>query len=98
VCVCMCVLCALWCVLCYKIMWAPAGHAFINIGIAWHLGEYRGLQTVYHGGSDVGFKSYILLIPEKSIGVVAISNFSKTPIKDIVMATLDVLFGNEPKN
>ena len=49
------------------------GYAFgLNIG------NYRGLRTVGHGGSDAGFRSTILWFPEHQFGVIVLSNLASS--------------------
>jgi len=53
---------------------------------------------VYHGGSDVSFNSYIVLAPDNSISIVAMSNFlpEKTGYaSSIVNTALDMMFGEK---
>ena len=38
------------------------------------IGEYRGLKTVSHGGSDAGFRSVLLRFPEQRFSVIILSN------------------------
>ncbi len=37
-------------------------------------GTHRGLRTVSHGGSDAGFRSFLLRFPDEGLTVVALSN------------------------
>ena len=46
-----------------------------GIGLSWFLTKRNEHWIVYHGGSDVGFNSYIVLAPDNSISIVAMSNF-----------------------
>lgn len=39
-------------------------------------GDYRGLETWGHGGSDAGFRTMVLHIPEHRLGVVVLSNLA----------------------
>jgi len=81
----------------YDVMWKPRKANNNKVKISWFLDEYRGNRIVYHGGHDTGFRSYIMLLPEKSIGVVAASNFDETPILYLVTLALDVILGFELK-
>src|SRR6185295_389737 len=54
----------------YDLMWKPAGDKWRNIGISWFLGARREDQTVGHGGGDTGFRSNLLMIPDKGVAVV----------------------------
>ena len=38
------------------------------------VGEYRGLRTIGHGGSDAGFRTQVYWFPEANTGVVVLTN------------------------
>jgi len=40
------------------------------------IGESHGLKTISHGGSDAGFRSYLLMYPDEELGVIVLSNLS----------------------
>jgi CubicO group peptidase (beta-lactamase class C family) len=44
------------------------------LGLA--MGEYRGLRTISHGGSDAGFRSQVTWFPDQQFGVAVLSNVS----------------------
>ena len=56
--------------------------------------EYKEFKTVAHGGGDTGFRSILLLVPEKSISVMIACNYGLTSISthDIAHSILDILF------
>jgi CubicO group peptidase (beta-lactamase class C family) len=57
------------------------------LGVA--VGKYRGLQTIFHGGGDAGYRSYVVWFPEPELGVAVVSNlasFSPGPIANKVAA------------
>ena len=81
----------------YEVLWQPASKEFPQIGVGWFLGERRGHRTVSHGGSDIGYESYLVLVPDTSLGVVAMSNYYRAPVKDLALAALDVLLMSEPQ-
>jgi CubicO group peptidase (beta-lactamase class C family) len=81
----------------YEIMWEPMDKSFQEHGISWRLGEHRSCRTVFHGGHDTGYRSCLILLPQLNLGVVAISNYDLTPIKEITDGAVDALLGFEPK-
>jgi CubicO group peptidase (beta-lactamase class C family) len=81
----------------YDIMWKPSGEAAPNVGISWFLGTHRDLWTVRHGGGDVGFSSNLVLLPDKKIAVVMMSNYDRAPLGIITNAALDVALGLQPE-
>ncbi len=45
----------------------------------------------------VSYVSFIRMIPEQSVGVVAMANYERTPIRPIIDAALEVLLGLGPE-
>lgn len=80
----------------YDLMWKPAGAAFQQIGISWFLQKYREHSIVTHSGGDVGFLSNLVLIPDRSIAVVMMTNFDRAPLRQFTNAALDVALGLQP--
>jgi CubicO group peptidase (beta-lactamase class C family) len=80
----------------YDLMWKPAGEQFQQVGISWFLRKFKDYPTVTHSGGDTGFVSNLVLIPEKSIAVVMMSNFDRAPLGVLTQAALDVALGLQP--
>jgi CubicO group peptidase (beta-lactamase class C family) len=85
----------------YDIMWKPAHNLSDGraVGISWFLGEYRGQATVSHGGGDTGYATFLVLLPEKKIGVVLMANcdWLGKGRGQIADAALDVALGLKPQ-
>jgi CubicO group peptidase (beta-lactamase class C family) len=80
----------------YKILWD--GTVKLNneeVGLSWFIGNYHEMRTISHGGGDLGYRSYITLVPEKELGIILASNYSLTPIGSIHNGVLAILFGYE---
>lgn len=45
-----------------------------NYGFGWFVDIYRGHKLISHGGNTRGFSSLVSLLPEKDLGIVALSN------------------------
>jgi CubicO group peptidase (beta-lactamase class C family) len=67
------------------------------VGLSWFMGTYRGHPEIHHGGSDPGFNTEIVLLPDTQAAVVVLVNANTAPIGAIMDATLDVLLGLEPE-
>lgn len=80
----------------YDLMWKPPGEQFPQIGISWFLGKYREQPVVSHSGGDTGFVSNLVILPEKKIAVVMMSNYDRAPLRLITNAALDVALGLKP--
>jgi len=81
----------------YDVMWKPAGDQFQDVGISWFLTKYRGHFVVNHAGGDTGFVSLLVLIPDKKIAVVMMSNYDRASLRVINNAALDIALGLKPE-
>jgi CubicO group peptidase (beta-lactamase class C family) len=92
----------------YDVLWKPYADvgeisslvpSDMKIGLSWFLGQHKGHRLINHGGGDVGFHSYMVLAPDDSISVIAMSNFSSNTgfhVYDIATAAINMML-NEPK-
>jgi CubicO group peptidase (beta-lactamase class C family) len=67
------------------------------VGMSWFLGEHNGWKTAAHSGGDTGFRSYLLLVPEKNISVMVASNYELCKTDEIVYGVLDLVLGHSKK-
>jgi hypothetical protein len=83
----------------YELLWTPTVQAGANthLGLGWFLAQYQGRPVVTHGGGDVGFRSYVALLPRDDLGVVLASNYSRTPMRGVLNGILQILYGAEPQ-
>jgi CubicO group peptidase (beta-lactamase class C family) len=68
-----------------------------QIGASWFLEDHKGMKIVSHSGGDTGFRSHLLLVPEKNISVMVACNYELGRTEDIGFAVLDLLLGNKPE-
>ena len=45
-----------------------------HFGLGWVVGEYRGLEHLEYGGGNLGYTSYVALLPAADLGVVVLTN------------------------
>lgn len=50
--------------------------SLLGYGLGWFIGLYDHDKVLYHDGSSDGFRSRVLLLPEKKIGIVILTNSS----------------------
>lgn len=67
-----------------------------DIGFAWWLDERNGVKLVGHSGGDTGFRSYLMLAPEKNISIVLVSNYEVIRTYEFMAAVFDTMMGVEP--
>lgn len=66
-----------------------------EIGLAWFLGEYKGNKVRSHSGMDTGFRSNLIILPDKGIAVVVMINSDYIGTKILCTSILDILLGEE---
>ena len=84
----------------YGYLWTPSVETGRNrdaVGLSWFIGEHRDRRTVFHGGADTGFRSYVLLLPADGIGIVLASNWSGTNTGSLARGILDVILDSEER-
>ena len=47
---------------------APTQAQFNSYALGWEVRDYRGTKIVWHGGAVLGFKTAVVLIPDKHVG------------------------------
>jgi CubicO group peptidase (beta-lactamase class C family) len=63
----------------------------IGIGLSWMLGARNGIQVVTHSGGDNGFRSDLLLVPDRQIGIVLLTNSEPNSLHQLTFDLLDVV-------
>ena len=63
----------------------------IDYGLGLQFGTYKGLNIVFHGGGDVGYRSYILHVPKYKLSMVVLANSNDFSALDVVYQTIDIL-------
>ncbi|WP_374470208.1 serine hydrolase [Phenylobacterium sp.] len=58
----------------------PATPSFRNYGLGWTIQDYRGHRIVQHGGATLGFRATMMMIPEKNVGFVVMTNSEETAL------------------
>jgi len=81
----------------YDQLWRPGTDLTGRIGLCWFLAEREREPTIDHSGSDEGFRSEIVLIPGRQIGVVALANCDATDVHKVVEALLDLFLAAKPR-
>ncbi|NKB67862.1 MAG: serine hydrolase [Candidatus Latescibacteria bacterium] len=66
-----------------------------DYGLGLELQEYRGLQWVGHGGVWMGYKNYMVRIPEEKLGVIILGNIDALDPKPMAQKLVDALLFGE---
>ena len=81
----------------YDELWTPTVETNDGaVGLSWFLSEHRGRTRIYHGGSDTGYRSHFVILPEEDLGLIIASNYSGAPMGALAEGILDILLGYEP--
>jgi CubicO group peptidase (beta-lactamase class C family) len=82
----------------YKLLFEPQFKIYENrsIGLSWFLDRHREMKTISHGGADLGYRTYIIMLPEKSLAVIVANNFEISPVDDLSFGVIDIMLGFEP--
>lgn len=68
----------------------PTEPMFDSYALGWEVRDYRGAKIVWHGGAVLGFKSIVVLIPEKNVGfAVEINSEDGQILKGLMYELLD---------
>ena len=71
--------------------------ASYQIGLSWFIIRYRDRVLIEHGGSDRGFRSSLILVPQDSVAIVVLANGDRADVEAISRTILDLLFTDRPK-
>lgn len=71
------------------------GQYMEEVGLSWFLGEYKGHRLISHSGLDTGFRSNLMILPEKEIGLVLMTNSDYIGTQVIWKGILNVLLGEK---
>jgi CubicO group peptidase (beta-lactamase class C family) len=66
----------------------------LDYGFGVVLNEYRGDRTVNHGGSWAGYRSFVLHIPEKKLGVAVLGNVANLGESRLAWKIVDLYLGH----
>ena len=81
-------------------MWKPPLNEQSDkyVGMSWFVDKYKGLTTVSHGGGDLGFRTYFLMVPKMNLAIVTMGNCSSFNSRAVVNSVLDILLGETPQS
>jgi CubicO group peptidase (beta-lactamase class C family) len=74
----------------------PSTH-FRAYGLGWALSDYKGVKVVAHGGGYDGMYSQTMLIPEKKLGVIVLTNSMTGIAESLCYHVVDAFVGGESR-
>ena len=75
----------------------PSTH-FSGYGLGWGLMDYRGSKVVSHSGALDGMISQVMLVPEKNLGLVVLTNSINSLPRALMFRVLDSFSGTAEKD
>ncbi len=74
------------------------GKHFSTYGLGWSLFDYKGVKVINHSGGADGMISQTMIVPEKKIGIVVLTNSVNYLPTALMYYVLDDYFGNPEKD
>lgn len=68
----------------------------LNYAFGLTINTYRGLKSVSHGGSFIGFKSELLRLPERRLSVICLCNHNSVDATDLAKEVAGLYLGDVP--
>jgi CubicO group peptidase (beta-lactamase class C family) len=70
-------------------------------GMGWVISPINNVPTVWHGGENVNYSTFMLMAPEQKLGIAVLSNangtFMMNVTEQIAAGVLAILLGEQPK-
>lgn len=58
------------------------------------IAPYKGLKTVSHSGSDAGFRSHLVMLPEHQLGIVVLANLGGINPESLTRQIVDIILSD----
>jgi len=72
---------------------------FSGYGLGWNVQDYRGVKVVQHGGAVFGVLAFVVLVPERNLGIALMINSEDVDVmRGLGYEILDHYLGFEPRD
>ncbi|GHC08699.1 serine hydrolase [Thermomonas carbonis] len=72
---------------------------FSNYALGWNVQDYRGVKVVQHGGAVFGVLAFVVLVPERNLGISLMMNAEDVGVmRGLGYELLDHALGMEPRD
>lgn len=80
-----------------RAMWMPRmpAHEGARMGYGWFVSTVAGRPAVLHDGSDRGFRSVLVVLPDDGIGVAVFANYQQAPVQQLAELAARRALGRE---
>lgn len=66
-----------------------------DVGLSWFLGEYKDNKICSHSGCDTGYRSNLILLPEKRAAIIMMINYDYISLNTISKSIMDIILDEE---
>jgi CubicO group peptidase (beta-lactamase class C family) len=82
----------------YDLLWNPYYQISDEraIGLGWFIGDGGEPLRIFHGGADVGFRTYLVMLPDEATAVVVLANNERADPRIMTDQVLEIIMDNEP--
>ncbi len=67
----------------------------ISYALGQEIKTYKGLEVIFHGGGDAGFRSYLLRVPKHQFSIIIMANFEGFNPLEIAYKIVDFFLENQ---
>jgi len=81
----------------YDLMWKPYFQISDEraIGLGWFIGNGGEQHRIFHGGADVGFRTYLVMLPDEGTAVVVLANNERADPRIMTDQVLEIILDSE---
>jgi CubicO group peptidase (beta-lactamase class C family) len=83
----------------YPVPIADITPQFSGYGFGWNVQDYRGIKVIQHGGAVFGVLAFVVLVPERDLGIALMINSEDVDVmRGLGYELLDHYLGFEPRD
>ena len=77
----------------YDLLWKPYFQISYEraIGLGWFIGNGGEQLRIFHGGADVGFRTYLVMLPDEATAVVVLANNERSDPRIMADQVLEII-------
>ncbi|MBU1011801.1 MAG: M20/M25/M40 family metallo-hydrolase [Bacteroidetes bacterium] len=68
-----------------------------KMALGWFLESYKGLNIISHAGGDEGYRSYLAMVPDRSLGIILLCNSDYFSRSQLLNGLFDIWLGESPQ-
>jgi CubicO group peptidase (beta-lactamase class C family) len=68
-----------------------------KMALGWFLESYKELNIISHAGGDEGYRSYLAMVPDRSLGIIMLCNSDYFSRSQLLNGLFDIWLGESPQ-